>query len=218
MEENLTKECFLSLVDEAVSTLEGDTLMEEHARYDYTVTGRADDAPSSDDISSCHKCDACYMRRIYAEPVTVQNPRFLFILPFPEGDTLLTPESRSYYTKWLSAMGCDVRSAALSTLIKCPVQNFRKDAADICKDYLREEMKSMAPHSIVLLGEDTAAYMLRRALPLDSLRQHTYRINGIPAFCTYSPSDLVRDRGLRVKIWEDLKYIMKETGSGVDGQ
>ena len=214
MDGNLTKECFLSLMDEAVSSIEGDALMEEHGRYAYTVTARPADADGDDDISSCHRCDACYSRRIYAEPVIQKDPEFLFVLPYPEGDTLLSSESYSYFTKWISAIGYEVKSASLCALIKCPVQKFTKETADICRDYLRDEMKRIQPRSIVLLGEDTAQYMLRRPLPLDTLRLHTYRINGFPAFCTYTPSDLVRDRGLRAKIWEDLKYIRDEIRSG----
>ena len=213
MDENLTKECFLTLADRAVSALEGDALMEEHERYDYTVT-RGERAALSDDISSCHKCDACFLRRIYAEPVLQPGSAFLFVLPYPEGDTLLSSESRSYFTKWIAAMGYDMKSVSLSALIKCPVQKFTKESADICKDYLRDEMKRTLPRAIVLLGEDTARYMLRRTLPLDSLRLHTYRINGIPAFCTYSPSDLVKDRALRARIWEDLQYIRDQQPTG----
>ncbi len=213
MDENLTKECFLTLADRAVSALEGDALMEEHGRYDYTVT-RGETAAPSDDISSCHKCDACFLRRIYAEPVLQPGSAFLFVLPYPEGDTLLSSESRSYFTKWIAAMGYDMKSVSLSALIKCPVQKFTKESADICKDYLRDEMKRTMPRAIVLLGEDTAIYMLRRTLPLDSLRLHTYRINGIPAFCTYSPSDLVKERALRARIWEDLQYIRDQIKSG----
>lgn len=213
MDGNLTKECFLSLADEAVSSIEGDALMEEHGRYAYTVTKAVTDAPS-DDISSCHKCDACFLRRLYAEPLLKPSPSFLFVLPYPEGDTLLSSESYSYFTKWISAIGYDMKSVALSALIKCPVQKFSKDTADICKDYLRDEMKRTGPHAIVLLGEDTAQYMLRRSLSLDTLRLHTYRINGIPAFCTYSPSDLVKDRALRAKIWEDLQFIRDQVRTG----
>ncbi len=213
MDGNLTKECFLTLADEAVSAIEGDALMEAHGRYTYTVSERETGAPS-DDISSCHKCDACYSRRLYAEPMIQSGSAFLFVLPSPEGDTLLSSESYSYFTKWISAIGYDMKSVSLSALIKCPVQKFTKDTADICRDFLRDEMKRTGPRSIVLLGEETAQYMLRRPLPIDALRLHTYRINGIPAFCTYSPSDLVRDRGLRAKIWEDLKYIRDEVAGG----
>ncbi len=216
MEENLTKECFFSLLDEACSAIEGDSLMEEHGRYVYTVTApEKKEIPSSDDISSCHRCDACFSRRIYAEPIIGSKASFLFVLPFPEGDTLLSSEAYAYYTKWIAAMGWEMKDAALSCLVKCPLKSFSRETADTCKDYLRSEMKRINPRAVILLGEDCARYMLRRSYDFDSLRLHTYRINGIPAFCTYTPSALVRDRSLRVKIWEDLKYIrdeVKKTG------
>lgn len=215
MEENLTKECFFSLLDEAEALVTGDSLMEERGRFTYSVTSpEKKETTLMDEISSCHRCDACFSRRIYAEPLMGASPSVLFVLPFPEGDTLLSSASYTYYTKWIAAMGWEMKKTALTSLIKCPVRSFSRETADICKDYLRSEMKSIMPRAVVLLGEDIALYMLRRSSNLDTLRLHTYRINGIPAFCTYSPSDLVRDRGLRARIWEDLKYIRDEVEKG----
>ncbi len=217
MEENLTEEYFFTLLDGAEALLGGDSLREEHPEYDYTVTTsgkKAETVSSSDeDIASCHRCDACFSRRIYAEPTLNPNPDFLFVLPSPEGDTMLSPDSYSYYTKWVKAMGREMRNVSITSLIRCPVP-FRKETADSCRDYLREEMKSLSPKAIVLLGEETAQYMLRRNLPLDALRNHSYRINGIRTFVTYTPLSLVRDRSLRGRIWEDLKYMMSETATG----
>ena len=217
MEENLTKECFFTLLDEAEAALSGDSLMEEHEKYDYTVTAPEKGSDTfSDEISSCHKCDACFLRRVYAEPLVGSKPILLFVLPFPEGDTLLSSDSYAYYTKWIAAMGYEMKDVALSSLIKCPVKSFSRETADSCKDWLRSEMKRINPRAIILLGEDSARYMLRRSYDFDTLRLHTYRVNGIPTFCTYTPSSLVRDRGLRAKIWEDLKYIRDAVNGGGD--
>ena len=217
MEENLTEEYFFTLLDGAEALLGGDSLREEHPEYDYTVTvpeKKAETVSSFDeDIASCHRCQSCFSRRVYAEPTLNPDSDFLFVLPSPEGDTMLSADSYSYYTKWVKAMGREMRNVSITSLIRCPVP-FRKEAADSCRDYLREEMKSLRPKAIVLLGEETAQYMLRRQLPLDNLRLHSYRINGIRTFVTYTPLSLVRDRSLRGKIWEDLKYIMNETAVG----
>ena len=120
---------------------------------------------------------------------------------------MLSSASFDYFTKWIKAIGLELRNVALTSLIRCPVRNFSSEIADICKDYLREEMRSLKPEAIVLLGKDTASYMLRRPGSFDSIRLHTYKVNGIKTFTTYAPSDLVRDRNLRVPIWEDLKFI-----------
>ena len=218
MEENLTKEYFFTLLDEAEALLGGDSLREEHPSFEYTVTtceDKSQDVTADEDISSCHRCDACFSRRVYAEPTLNPGSSILFVLPAPEGDTLLSGDSYSYYAKWVKAMGMEMRNVSLTSLIRCPVP-FRKESADSCRDYLREEMKRLELKAIVLLGEDTAQYMLRRSMPLDILRLHSYKINGIRTFVTYTPLSLVRDRSLRGKIWEDLKFIMNETAAGAE--
>lgn len=204
MDERVTEEYFFSLLDEAAASISGDRLREYTSVYDYEIKPHEEVA---DDISSCHRCEGCFSRTVYAEPLLSPNPLLLFVLPSPEGVTMLSSASFDYFTKWIKAIGLELRNVALTSLIRCPVRNFSSEIADICKDYLREEMRSLKPEAIVLLGKDTASYMLRRPGSFDSIRLHTYKVNGIKTFSTYAPSDLVRDRNLRVPIWEDLKFI-----------
>lgn len=209
MEEKVTEEYFFKLLDEAEAYIAGDLLMETHGHFDYEIKSGEPAGNTVDDISSCHKCDGCFSRTVYAEPLLGKNPVILFILPSPEGVTMLTGPSFDYFRKWVKAMGLELSAVALTALIKCPVGNFSAAAASSCSDYLRAEMKSLSPRAIVLLGKDTAAYMLRKKHDFDALRLNTFRINGIKTYVTYSPADLVRDRSLRAPIWEDLKYIME---------
>ncbi len=214
MSDRATKEYFLSVLDDAVSSIENDKMGEWHERWGYTLEEKKEES-FVDDISSCHKCSACFRRRVYAEGIINKNPKILFVLPYPEGDTILLPPSYSYFTKWVNAMGLESADVALSALIKCPVSSFDTSAADSCRGYLKDEMALLKPSSIVLLGKDVASYMLRRSSNYDEMRQHQYKINGIKTFTTYSPLELVNDRALRAKIWEDLKFISSSIEKGV---
>ncbi len=214
MEEKVSEECFMTLLDEAVSFLEGDALMERHESVSYSITSGEERRDVDDDISSCHRCGACLMRRVYAEGICGSSASVLFVLPYPEGDTMLSDASFSYYVKWLKAMGLEMKDAALCALIKCPVKAFSRESADACRDYLRNEMKRIKPRVMILLGKDAASYMLRRECDYDAMRLHSYSINGIRTFTTYSPQELVRDSSLRGKIWADLKYIMNHLERG----
>ena len=217
MEDNTTLECFLSLLDEAESLLKGDNLSENSTFFEYSVGNIEIEKPSifSEDISSCHKCKACLERNIYAEPILNMEPKILFIAPMPEGTTIFSPSSNSYFNKWISAINLSRRDIALTTLIKCPVKEFSKENADACRDHLRNEMSRLKPKSIVLLGADVASYMLRRSGNMESVfRKRKFSVNSIPVFCTYSPLDLVNNRALRLPIWEDLQYIASFLGPG----
>ena len=166
-------------------------------------------------MSSCHKCKACLDRTIFAEPILNQNPKILFVAPMPEGSTIFSPSSNDYFLKWISAIKLTRRDIALTTLIKCPVKEFSKEYADICKVHLRDEMNMLKPKTMVLLGQSVSSYMLRRSGDMDSVfRKRKFSVNSIPVFCTYSPLDLVNNRALRVPIWEDLKFISSFLGEG----
>lgn len=209
MADTFTKEFFLKLLDDAESLFSSDYLKEWHDNYSYSLTAKEDEEKKEEElISSCHKCEECFSRTLYAEPIINSNSKIFFILAYPEGDMLLSSQSSLYFSKWLAAMGLQKSEVSLSTLIKCPAKSFKKSSADICKGYLKDEIKSANAKALVLLGEELSSYMLRKNLPLTSLRGRSYSINGITTFCTYSLEDLSNSRALRAPIWEDLKLVM----------
>ena len=218
MGDNITLECFLSLLDRAEAVIEKDNLLEEREEFGYSVRDKEIKEESIDrfeEISSCHKCKACLERSIFAEPILNQNPKILFVAPMPEGSTIFSPSSNDYFLKWISAIKLTRRDIALTTLIKCPVKEFSKEYADICKVHLRDEMNMLKPKTMVLLGQSVSSYMLRRSGDMDSVfRMRKFSVNSIPVFCTYSPFDLVNNRSLRAPIWEDLKFISSFLGEG----
>ena len=211
MGDNITLECFLSLLDRAEAVIEKDNLLEEREEFGYSVRDKEIKEESIDrfeEMSSCHKCKACLDRTIFAEPILNQNPKILFVAPMPEGSTIFSSFSNDYFLKWISAIKLTRRDIALTTLIKCPVKEFSKEYADICKVHLRDEMNMLKPKTMVLLGQSVSSYMLRRSGDMDSVfRKRKFSVNSIPVFCTYSPLDLVQNRALRVPVWEDLQYI-----------
>lgn len=210
MDDNMTLECFLSLLDRAEAVMEEDNLFENNIEFEYSVKDKEKEAvvEYSEDISSCHKCQACLDRTIFAEPILNPNPKILFVSPMPEGTTIFSSLSNSYFYKWISAINLTRRDIALTSLIKCPVKSFSNETADICKDHLRSEMINLKPKTMVLLGQDVSSYMLRRSGDMDSVfRKRKFSVNSIPVFCTYSPLDLVNNRALRGPIWEDLQFI-----------
>ena len=209
MDDNLTLEYFLSLLDRAENVFQKDNLGEKSTDYEYSVEDikREPELDYVDDLASCHKCNACLERSIFAEPLLNPEPKILFVSPMPEGAVIFSPSSNDYFYKWLTAINLGRKDIALTTLIKCPVKEFRKEYADVCRKHLKSEMERLKPRAMVLLGSPTAEYMLRRSSDFSLFRGRRFSINSIPVFCTYSPEDLVKDRSLRAPIWEDLQLI-----------
>ena len=210
MDDNLTLEYFLSLLDRAENVFQKDNLGEKSTDYEYSVEDikREPELDYVDDLASCHKCNACLERSIFAEPILNPEPKILFVSPMPEGAVIFSPSSNDYFYKWLTAINLGRKDIALTTLIKCPVKEFKKESADMCREHLRNEMNRLKPKTMVLLGKDVSSYMLRREGNMDEVfRKRKFSVNSIPVFCTYSPMDLVKNRALRAPIWEDLKFI-----------
>ena len=212
MADNLTLEAFLSLLDGAESVVKGDNLSERREFLEYSVSEEKRESvqhaqDSAEDLESCHDCSGCFSRQSYALPILNPQPLLMFVAPFPEGFTILSDGGRDYFNKWLMAMGLKRSDIALTTLIKCPVKEFRKEYADVCRKHLKSEMERLKPRAMVLLGSPTAEYMLRRSSDFSLFRGRRFSINSIPVFCTYSPEDLVKDRSLRAPIWEDLQLV-----------
>lgn len=204
MENRETKEYFLSLLDDVDAFLKGDRAREDDYIYEYSLTPK-EESKEEADYSSCHICPAFSCRNIYAEPIYNKNTKVLFILPYPDGDMMLNPKSTFYISKWVEVLGLKRDEASVVSLIKCPVNSFNSSYADSCKLYLKEEMASLKPSFLFLLGLDTARYMTKRNLDMEDFREKGFRINDIPTLVTYTPRELAQNNQLRVAVWDDLQ-------------
>lgn len=212
MENRETKEYFLSFLDDVNAFLKGDKIREDDYIYEYFLTPK-EESKEEPDYSSCHICSAFSCRNVYADPIYKKNTKVLFILPYPDGDMMLNPKSTFYISKWVEVLGLKRDEASVVSLIKCPVNNFNTSFADSCKPYLKEEMASLKPSFLFLLGLDTARYMTRKDLDMGIFREKGFRINGIPTFVTYTPRELAQNNQLRLAVWDDLqkaKEMMKK--------
>ncbi len=226
MEDKITLEYFLTLLDEGERVLTNDRLAEKHTILDYELKERESTSTSTTGLKdlgafntiensaigenillNCKDCLAWKNRIRFVIPILNQGCKVMFILPAPEGMTLLTADSDDYFKKWCKAIDLSLSDISLTTLIKCPTSFFKTEYADSCKSRLREEMLSIKPKVLCLLGSDLSRYMLRKELPFERLRGRKYAINNIPTYVTYSPRELVENRNLRGAIWEDLKLL-----------
>lgn len=212
----IERESFLALLDETESLINGDPLREETEEFEYSVSSKKEEKKvvekkeeSENDASTCSDCGGFMTRGTYASPLLNNNPLIFFIALSPEGDTIFNTNSEIMFNNWLKAIDVRRSEIALSTLVKCPMFSYSSSACDTCKHYLREEIASIKPRSIVLLGEDVSRYMLNyHNTSFSYFHAHKFSLNGIPTFSTNSPMDVVRDSSLRRIVWDDLRFII----------
>ena len=221
MGDKSTEAYLMSLIDDAIRIASSDPLGEDIPFVSYRLKERKMEKKAEmpleglyREAASCHSCQGYEARRTFAEPVFRISPKVLFIAPQPEGQLIFSPDSQEIFIAWWKkSLLLTEGEWALTTLIKCPAASFSAEAADRCRAVLRKEMEIMKPGALVLLGHDTASYMLRKNLPMDDLRGQRFVINHIPAFVTYTPSDYLSDPSLQRPIWNDLLFIRHSIGT-----
>ncbi len=222
--DNSAREYFLSMLDQASCILLSDPLAESNEISEYKIQAemassyKSTEKPCSEDkeaAKDCHRCDKWQNRRMYASPTMHPHPLILFIVPYPEGDRMFSPESQDYFFKWQKALHLEPGEIALSSIMRCPSSAFDPASADLCKSYLREEMAELQPQNLVILSEAASRYMTRCRDEWSSMRRgRAFSINRIPSFCCISPSDLIMNPALKRDAWEDLKAIARAIGIG----
>ena len=222
MHDNFTESYFLSLIDDAERIVLSDPAGETIPFSEYTVKAKREEVQNKEDVlasiykeaESCHSCSGYMQRSVFASPIVKSNAKVLFIAPYPEGTLIFSPESLQIFRAWWKlSLLLEEGEWALTTLIKCPAGKFSSESADMCRAYLRTEMAEMKPEAIVLMGEETARYMLRKNLPMNMLRQRRFVVNHIPVVVTYTPADYISDPSLKKPIWQDMLFIRKSIGT-----
>ncbi len=223
MGDRFTEGLFMDLIDDAARLITGDVLGDDIPLVSYTLKDREKKIPERKEapldalyreVSSCHACPGYERRSVFTRPVVKMKPRVLFITPFPENEVVFSPESLKIFRAWWKlSLLLDEGEWALTSLIKCPVGQFDRNAADKCRMALRTEMAEMQPDAMILLGYDTASYMLGKGCGMEELRMKRFVVNHIPVFVTYTPSDYIKNPSLKKAIWNDMLFIRKQIGT-----
>ena len=81
-----------------------------------------------------------------------------------------------------------------------------------CLPYLEQQIATIRPQFLCLLGKTAAAALLETALPLGRLRGKWHRYRSIPTIVTYHPAALLRNPAWKKEAWDDLQILMQAMG------
>ncbi len=108
-------------------------------------------------------------------------------------------------------------NAYIANIVKCRPPNNRNpesgEAAQ-CEPYLHRQITLIKPKLIVALGKVAAVNLLKRDLPVASMRGKVHSYQGIPLIVTYHPAYLLRSLPEKAKAWADLCFAV-ETMQGL---
>ena len=176
--------------------------------------------------SEVQKCQKCKLHETRKQALAGQfNPSssIMFVLLSPnESDEntgqLCSGDARVLFEKMLKAIDIAIEDVSITSLLKCRVPDLHTvSTAEIqhCNEYLKQQIDSVSPELLVVLGDTAARCILQRDSFLDELRdelnaddiEHLLRYENVPMYFSYSPHELLQNPENKRKAWSDLQRI-----------
>ncbi|MGO8718484.1 MAG: uracil-DNA glycosylase [Acidobacteriaceae bacterium] len=115
----------------------------------------------------------------------------------------------------IAAMGLDRKHVYIANIVKCrPPKNRvpEPSEANICTQFLFQQIGVVRPKLVVALGATAATYLLGAKMALSVLRGKLHECMGTKLIVTYHPAYLLRDPRQKAETWKDLQLAMKFLG------
>ena len=115
--------------------------------------------------------------------------------------------------KALEGLGIKREELYIANIVKCRPPSNRvpeQEEAEICLNYLRNQVILIKPKIIVLLGSTALKNILGKEYSITSARGNWIEKKGIYYMPTWHPADLLRDENKKIEFIKDLKLVIEE--------
>lgn len=176
--------------------------------------------PLRQEVQRCERCVLSKTRRQAVFGTGDVNARVFFVGEGPgfDEDRLGEPfvgKAGQLLDKIIHAMGLAREEVYIGNVVKCrPPNNRTPDPHEVasCRGYLEQQIETVRPEVIILLGVVASHTLLDTTLSLGRLRGRFHDYRGIPCMPTYHPAYLLRSPAEKRKTWEDIQQVMARLG------
>ena len=131
-------------------------------------------------------------------------------LPFvgPAGELL---------TRIIQAIEMRREDVYIANIVKCRPPGNRDPQPDevaACREWLHDQIETVRPRVIVMLGKVAAQTLLGSDETLGRMRGSWHRVRGIDARATYHPAALLRNASFKRPTWEDMQVVRDRLSQG----
>ncbi len=112
--------------------------------------------------------------------------------------------------KMLAAVGLAREAVYIANLVKCrPPGNRdpRDEEVAACMQFLRAQIRAVAPRVICTLGRPAAHHLLGTDAPISALRGNWRQLDGVPLLPTFHPAYLLRNPAAKAQAYQDMKAL-----------
>lgn len=176
------------------------------------------------DLSNCQRCGLCEARDKIVFGEGNKKTKIMFIGEGPganEDKTGLPFVGRAgdLLNKIIEAMSLNRDQVYIANIVKCrPPSNRvpRPEEIEKCLPFLKAQIDIINPDIIVALGLTASATLSGEDCTMGELRGKFHPLlwnNNISVMATYHPAYLLRNPAAKKVVWEDMKLVLKKTGT-----
>jgi DNA polymerase len=174
------------------------------------------------------QCEMCMLHKNRKQPITGRGNQaadlmFILLSPGAADDlsgTICSGEENELLTKMLAAINVSIDDVYITSLLKCCIPaNHTISPAEIlsCHRFLTQQIQTIKPKLLVILGETAIRCLLQKNLSLDNYRDMNnrgdFKFESMPLFVTYSPEELLQHPENKRKAWIDLQQLKSIIGN-----
>ncbi len=172
----------------------------------------------NEEVKNCRKCKLCNNRKNTVFGTGNPKCKIMFIGEGPGADEDSTGipfvgKAGKLMNQAFLSLGIERNDVYIANIVKCRPPNNRnpeKDEAKSCMDYLRNQVLVIKPKIIVLLGNVALKNILGEEYGITKSRGKWIEKKGILYMPTFHPAALLRNEGLKIDFWNDLKLVLEE--------
>lgn len=166
-------------------------------------------------IIDCKKCRLCNNRRNIVFGQGNKQADIMFIGEGPGADEDIkgkpfVGKGGKLLDEAFKGLGINKDEVYIANIVKCRPPSNRTpedDEAQVCLNYLRNQVILIKPKIIVLLGDTVLKNILGKQYSISNIRGKWIEKKGIRYMPTWHPLELLRDENKKIEFWKDLKQI-----------
>lgn len=184
------------------------------------------------EVTGCSRCPDLFSTRTQTVfGVGPLSPDVCFVGEAPGADEDAQGEpfvgkAGQFLTRVITGSGFKREEVYICNTLKCrPPGNATPTPkqCENCRPFFERQIDLIRPKLICCLGSVASKQLLQTTLGVTKLRGRKFEYRGIPVFCTYHPSYLIRQTGeglqkAKAELWEDMKAILRELGRPIPGK
>lgn len=171
-------------------------------------------------ILDCRKCRLCSNRTNIVFGQGNKNAKLMFIGEGPGADEdrqgiPFVGKAGQLMNNAFQALEINREDVYIANIVKCRPPSNREpedDEAQMCLNYLRNQVILIKPEIIVLLGNTALKNIMGKEFKITAVRGKWMEKNGIKYMPTWHPAALLRDENKKIEFWKDLKEVKKHIG------